>query len=190
MNRKEKKKDIIVNMLAESDIFICVDATADNVILPQAHKLTTDLRLILSLNFRHTPEFHDEHIAVTLLFGGVPFDCILPYASIWGIYKDDFTKSYFWEEEMPDEPLSELNEIAALRDLESGKPRVIKRKKKKEETSEETEEEIHKEEITVYDKQNHHPLTFTLIDNPKKEKKKEPPSKEKKKDRSHLKLLK
>ncbi|MBF0275190.1 MAG: hypothetical protein HQK84_08170 [Nitrospinae bacterium] len=97
----QQKVDILKEFIIDSDIFLCVNATHEGVIVPQNHKKNVDLRLIFSLHFRNKPDFQDDCIESVLLFGGVPRKCRIPYDAIWGVIQKEYNKLYFWQDEMP-----------------------------------------------------------------------------------------
>ena len=111
-------KQLLEELLSHADTMICVDTRVEDVHVPPYHRDKADLLLILSLNFRHPIELLEEGIRATLLFAGEPFECWIPYLSLWGAYHPHTGEGYICPDTLPEEILKvllkEKNSSAAL----------------------------------------------------------------------------
>ncbi len=101
-------KQLLEELLSHADTMICVDTRTEDVHVPPFHRDKADLLLILSLNFRHPVELLEEGIRATLLFAGEPFECWIPYLSLWGAYHPHTGEGYICPETLPEEILKVL----------------------------------------------------------------------------------
>lgn len=99
----QDKQNFLLTMLAEGDATVCLDARQPDVDVPQAHQSNPMLNLVLSLKFRHPIEVLEEGIYGTLLFGGRPHKCAIPFTAVWAIYEPDSQKGQVWEASIPDD---------------------------------------------------------------------------------------
>ncbi|MDX8376720.1 MAG: ClpXP protease specificity-enhancing factor SspB [Mariprofundales bacterium] len=102
---KRKAKQLHDYFMQQGRIFIVVDATQDNVELPQHCLEDPSLRLILNTRMPHRIIIDDKGVHTTLSFGGIAHTCFIPLDSIWAAYfsadEDMFDKGLVWEESMP-----------------------------------------------------------------------------------------
>jgi len=120
----EGKKKLMEKMLGKGDTMLCVDSRHEEVRVPQNHRGKADLRLILNLNFRRPIELASDGIRAELLFGGAPFTCWIPYASIWGVYNPNTGEGYLWPAHLPREVRDVLEPGRAL--SRPGKPSKLR----------------------------------------------------------------
>ena len=81
---------------------IHLDARRPGVIVPPQY--TGDAHLRLNLSYRYSIpdlEVSDEHVQATLSFGGRPFRCTLPWASVFGITSHGTGDGQVWPEDLP-----------------------------------------------------------------------------------------
>ena len=176
-----EKKAILQEFIAEDDIYVCINAKDDDVIVPNNHKGNFDLRLVLSLNFVNKPSFQDDFVEVILRFGGVPRKCILPYKAIWGVFNSDLKRLFFWQEHMPDEVATKIHEF---QESQGGKTNTLTKKSAALRVQEEHQPES--PSVKVPEKQKK--PTFSVIENKNEIAPEKAPSK--KRSRAHLKVLK
>jgi len=99
----EGTKELMEKMLGNGDTMLCIDSRHKDVHVPENHRGKADLRLILNLNFRRPIEVTDDGVRAELLFGGAPFMCWIPYASVWGVYNPNKGEGYLWPAHLPRE---------------------------------------------------------------------------------------
>ncbi len=97
------KQDFLNTMLAQGDAMICMDARQPDVQVPKAHKTNAMLNLVLSLNFRQPFEVLEDGVYGSLLFGGRPYKCVIPFTAVWAIYEPDTQKGQVWEASIPED---------------------------------------------------------------------------------------
>ncbi|MDX8393230.1 MAG: ClpXP protease specificity-enhancing factor SspB [Mariprofundales bacterium] len=103
---KRKAKQLHDYFMQQGRIFIVVDATQDDVELPQHCLEDPSLRLILNTRMPHRIIIDDKGVHTTLSFGGIAHTCFIPLDSIWAAYssadEDMFDKGLVWENSMPE----------------------------------------------------------------------------------------
>lgn len=79
------KKLILIEHLAIAKTMVVLDTNTSGVKLP-SHLMGKDtVRLNLSNHFQMPMQFRDDKVVVTLSFQGMPFECHIPYESIFAI---------------------------------------------------------------------------------------------------------
>ena len=99
-----EKKATLEKLLEGDHIFIHLDASRDDVVVPAGLKGDQRLTLKLSRLFQGNTEVSLTQISVELLFPEGYFTCLIPLSSIWGVTSDT-GKSMFWPEAAPREIL-------------------------------------------------------------------------------------
>jgi stringent starvation protein B len=98
------KKKTLLAYLQQGVAMIHLDARRSGVSVPQ--KFAHDAHLRLNLSYRYAiPDFDvsDERIQATLSFGGVPYQCLVPWHAIFGITSHDTGDGQVWPEDLPTE---------------------------------------------------------------------------------------
>ena len=81
------RKQILLDHLAIAKTTIAIDPTCEGVKLPKNLKdRDTVVKLNLSNTFSGSMQFTDEKVIATLTFGGVPFECHIPYQAIFAVF--------------------------------------------------------------------------------------------------------
>src|SRR2546430_10232540 len=79
-----------------------LDARRPGVIVPPQYAQDPQLRLNLSYRFQiHDLEIDDARVQATLSFGGRPFQCIVPWAAIFGITSQAAGDGQVWPGDLP-----------------------------------------------------------------------------------------
>ncbi len=110
MDAQGKKKTLQL-YLAKGVAMIHLDARREGVLVPERFK--EDAHLRLNLSYRYSiPDFdaNEERVQATLSFGGVPFQCVVPWAAIFGITSHANGDGQVWPEDLPTEVVRTLAE--------------------------------------------------------------------------------
>jgi stringent starvation protein B len=105
------KKKTLQQYLSRGVAMIHLDARRDGVRVPERFK--EDAHLRLNLSYRYSiPDFDldEERVQATLSFGGVPFQCIVPWQAIFGITSHSTGDGQVWPEDLPTEVVRTLAE--------------------------------------------------------------------------------
>ena len=105
------KKKTLQQYLARGVAMIHLDARRDGVLVPV--KFKEDAHLRLNLSYRYSiPDFDldDQRVQATLSFGGVPFQCVVPWQAIFGITSHSTGDGQVWPEDLPTEVVRTLAE--------------------------------------------------------------------------------
>jgi len=102
-------QQVVEHLLTLGDTMLCVDSRHTEVRVPEAHRGRGDLRLVISLGFRHPIHVLPEGIQADLLFGGMLHHCWIPYQALWGAYHPGSGEGTLWPDRMPVELLGVLD---------------------------------------------------------------------------------
>jgi stringent starvation protein B len=105
------KKKTLLSYLARGVAMIHLDARRPGVVVPP--RFQTDPHLRLNLSYRYAiPDFDvsDERVQATLSFGGVPFQCIVPWEAVFGITSQASGDGQVWPEDLPTEVVRSLGD--------------------------------------------------------------------------------
>ncbi len=97
-----KKMELFSTWVADEDVYVQVDATASDVLIPESHKSDPMLTLKMSMAFNYQPVATENGIQVTLKFNGQYFDCSIPWERVWGL-KANSGEQKIWKEDVPKE---------------------------------------------------------------------------------------
>jgi stringent starvation protein B len=102
------KKQTLLQFLQRGVTMVHLDARRDGVVVPPQYATEAHLRLNLSYRYK-IPDFEvdDRRIQATLSFGGRPFQCLLPWDSIFGITSHG-GDGQVWPEDLPGEVIKTL----------------------------------------------------------------------------------
>ena len=106
--RSPSKRQTLLQYLQRGVAMVHLDARRPGVVVPRQH--ADDAHLRLNLSFRYSiPDFEidDRRIQATLSFAGAPFQCILPWESIFGI-TSHAGDGQVWPEDLPTEVMQTL----------------------------------------------------------------------------------
>lgn len=117
------RKQILLDHLAIAKTSIALDPTYEGVKLPK-HIMDKDtvVRLNLSKTNSTAMQFTAEKVIATLKFGGVPFECHIPYNAIFAVFiaGASLEDAVLFDDAIPDStkrliPLIELGDIDAMK---------------------------------------------------------------------------
>jgi stringent starvation protein B len=103
------KKQTLLRYLERGITMVHLDARRPGVQVPAKHSGDPHLRLNLSYRYSIPDlEIDDERVQATLSFGGAPFQCILPWAAIFGI-TSHAGEGQVWPEDLPTEVMHTMS---------------------------------------------------------------------------------
>jgi stringent starvation protein B len=108
-SRVPSKRQTLLQYLQRGVTMVHLDARRAGVIVPPQY--TGDAHLRLNLSYRYAiPDFQidERRIQATLSFSGAPFQCILPWESIFGI-TSHAGDGQVWPEDLPTEVMQTLS---------------------------------------------------------------------------------
>ena len=85
-------------------IYIVVDATSDDVLVPEGLKGDPALRLVLNSRMPQPILIRDDRLESEFSFSGKGFACRIPMQSIWAAYLPDagLEQGIIWDEDVPE----------------------------------------------------------------------------------------
>ncbi len=85
-------------------IYIVVDATQDDMTIPERLLGDPALRLVLNVRMPQTIHIRDEELISDFSFGGSIFPCRIPMARIWASYlpEGNMETGIIWEQDVPE----------------------------------------------------------------------------------------
>lgn len=101
----EKKQELVEKLLGQGMILVALDGRADGVDLPAHLRSDPQVRLNLSHRFGLPMETGPWGIHATLHFGGVPYDCKLPWGAIFLVFCHGSKEQYLFPLDLPDDLL-------------------------------------------------------------------------------------
>jgi len=105
-------------------IFIVVDATGDDVVLPDSLKGDPSLRLVLNMRMPQQIHIRDDYLDSDFSFSGRIFSCRIPMHAIWAAYQPegDLEQGLIWDDSVPEIIKSMVHTVRSnLPDDRSGK---------------------------------------------------------------------
>ncbi|MBI3206117.1 MAG: hypothetical protein HYZ29_31565 [Myxococcales bacterium] len=113
--RLPAKKDVVLALLEQSDVFVHLDPRPEEVRVPQWFKKQAHLVLQIGLNLPvpiRDLEVSDDSISCTLSFNRSPFPCFLPWKSIYALVGSD-GRAMVWPDDIPPEVAAQAAKAAA-----------------------------------------------------------------------------
>jgi len=85
-------------------IYIVVDATRDDVIVPESLSGDPALRLVLNVRMPQPIQIHDDILDSDFSFSGQIFSCRIPMHTIWAAYlpDGDLEQGIIWDDSVPE----------------------------------------------------------------------------------------
>lgn len=101
-------------------IYIIVDATSDDVTVPEFLKGDPALRLVLNLRMPQPIHIRDDALESDFSFSGQVYTCHIPMKRIWSAYlpEGDMEHGIVWEEDVPETIRAVVNAVRKLQDDE------------------------------------------------------------------------
>jgi len=105
-------------------IYIVVNATSDDVVVPAFLKGDPALRLVLNMRMPQAIHIRDDALESDFSFSGQVYKCRIPMGMIWGAYlpEGDIEQGIIWEEDVP-ETIRAV--VSAVRSLQEDEPEVV-----------------------------------------------------------------
>ncbi len=87
-----------------SRIYIVVDATSDDVLLPESLKGDPALRLVLNSRMPQPILIRDDRLDSDFSFSGTVYSCQIPMHTIWAAYLPDgeLEQGIIWDDDVPE----------------------------------------------------------------------------------------
>ncbi len=87
-----------------SRIYIVVDATQDDVLVPESLSGDPALRLVLNMRMPQMIHIHDDRIDSDFSFSGQTFSCKIPMHTIWAAYlpEGELEQGIIWDDSVPE----------------------------------------------------------------------------------------
>ncbi len=104
--RRPSKKDVMLDLLARSGVFVYLDPRREGVVIPAGFKKQPELMLQIGLNMAvaiRDLEVDDEGITCTLSFNRSPFWCRMPWHAVFALVSDEDRRGAVWAEDAPRE---------------------------------------------------------------------------------------
>lgn len=103
---RPSKRAVAEALLAKGPMLIHLDARRPGVAVPP--RFAGDPKLVLRFGYHLSPPISDliiddVGVAGTLVFGGVPFGCVLPWTAIFALVQDGESRGMVWPEDAPTE---------------------------------------------------------------------------------------
>ena len=102
------KEAVVLQLLAEGDVMLCLDARYAGVRVPAQHAQDPALRLVLNINFPHPIEVTADGISANLAFGGRRVACYVPMPALWAAFNPQSMQGMMWPDDMPPEVRADL----------------------------------------------------------------------------------
>jgi len=85
-------------------IYIVVDATQDDVLVPESLSGDPALRLVLNVRMPQMIHIHDDRIDSDFSFSGQMFSCKIPMHTIWAAYlpEGELEQGIIWDDSVPE----------------------------------------------------------------------------------------
>ena len=102
-------------------IYVVVDATSDEVVVPNFLKGDPALRLVLNLRMPQPIHIRDDALESDFSFSGQVYTCRIPMDRIWAAYlpEEDMEHGIVWEKDVPETIRAVVN---AVRNLQEDAP--------------------------------------------------------------------
>ncbi len=104
--RLPPKKDVMIELLAKSGVFLHIDPRRDGVSVPIQFRKQAELVLQVGLNMAvpvRDLEVDDDGVTCTLSFNRSPFWCRMPWPAVFAIVSDEDRRGVVWPEDVPPE---------------------------------------------------------------------------------------
>ena len=128
--KKKQKIKFFEDGMRDDHVLLHMDSRRSGVKVPDSLAGNYSLTLKLSYLFQGKTTHDANGIVSFLKFGSDYFECIIPWASIWGI-TDSSGKNQVWPDDLPQELLIEYTKRAFTELTNTGKALLNKRKAKK-----------------------------------------------------------
>jgi stringent starvation protein B len=99
-------------------IYVVVDATSDEVVVPNFLKGDPALRLVLNMRMPQPIYIREDALESDFSFSGQVYTCRIPMDRIWAAYlpEGDMEHGIVWEEDVPETIRAVVNAVRSLQD--------------------------------------------------------------------------
>jgi len=99
-----KAKQLREYFAAHGRIYIVIDATSDDVDIPDSLKGDPALRLILNSRMPQVIHIREDSLESNFSFSGVAYPCKVPMHTIWAAYlpEGDLDQGIIWDDSVPE----------------------------------------------------------------------------------------
>jgi len=102
-------------------IYIVVDATSDEVVVPNFLKGDPALRLVLNMRMPQVIHIREDALESDFSFSGQVYTCRIPMNRIWAAYlpEGDMEQGIIWEEDVPETIRAVVSAVRSLKEDDS-----------------------------------------------------------------------
>ncbi|MCF7821374.1 MAG: hypothetical protein K9M17_02900 [Mariprofundaceae bacterium] len=99
-------------------IYIVVDATSDEVVVPGFLKGDPALRLVLNMRMPQVIHIREDALESDFSFSGQIYTCRIPMGRIWAAYlpEGDMEQGIIWEEDVPETIRAVVSAVRSLQE--------------------------------------------------------------------------
>ncbi|MDQ6966358.1 MAG: ClpXP protease specificity-enhancing factor SspB [Mariprofundaceae bacterium] len=101
-------------------IYIVVNTTGDEVLVPDHLRGDPALRLVLNVRMPQHIKITDDCLESDFTFSGSPFHCMIPMQAIWAAYmpEQQLENGMLWEDDVPETIRAVVSAVRSMRDDE------------------------------------------------------------------------
>ncbi|OIO68131.1 MAG: hypothetical protein COW19_02000 [Zetaproteobacteria bacterium CG12_big_fil_rev_8_21_14_0_65_55_1124] len=99
-------------------IYIVVNTTGDDILVPEYLRGDPALRLVLNVRMPQHIRITDDSLESDLTFSGSPFHCVIPMQAIWAAYmpEQQLENGILWEDDVPETIRAVVKAVRSMRD--------------------------------------------------------------------------
>ena len=99
-------------------IYIVVNTTGDDVLVPEYLHGDPALRLVLNVRMPQHIRITDDCLESDFTFSGSPFHCVIPMHAIWAAYmpEQQLENGILWEDDVPEMIRAVVKAVRGMRD--------------------------------------------------------------------------
>jgi len=99
-------------------IYIVVNTTGDDVLVPDHLRGDPALRLVLNVRMPQHIKITDDCLESDFTFSGSPFHCVIPMQAIWAAYmpEQQLENGMLWEDDVPETIRAVVSAVRSMRD--------------------------------------------------------------------------
>lgn len=117
-------RQLLENLLGQGMVMVTIDARSDGAVVPRQFERDPQLRLNLSYRFGLPIAVDEWGVKARLTFSGVPFDCELPWPSIYMIVSHVTGQPFLFPEHVPQELMQLATQMRPDAEPEPKKPKL------------------------------------------------------------------
>jgi len=99
-------------------IYIVVNTTGDDVLVPEHLRGDPALRLVLNARMPQHIHIGTDNLESDFTFSGSPFHCVIPMQAIWAAYmpEQQLENGILWEEDVPETIRAVVKAVHSMKD--------------------------------------------------------------------------